>query len=215
MQLSVPPSVTVVLARERGPFPAFDASAHPERPFIAALPAAIRAGIARHGIRNSHLLAIAPAGSISVLANNVSSGIEPLFGITTLHRVLGADGRPRNFQVTGHAYTLWRTLREDAAEKPAWFVEAESISPRDHLLMQAALSPYVDGSISKTVSLSRYAPPDSVAEIFETAHRLGLKGCAVFRAGSKISAIARHRQDAAIREAAAAEYGRTEQRAND
>lgn len=81
--------------------------------------------------------------------------------------------------------------------------------------MQAAVAPYVDGSISKTVSLPRDAPPARVAEIFETAHRLKLKGCAVFRTGSRLATIGRGRQDNAVREMAAVEYGRTSGRAND
>jgi ribonucleoside-diphosphate reductase alpha chain len=206
---------SVDLARERAPFPAFDAQAHLSRPFIRALPAQIRSSIARYGIRNSHLIAIAPAGSISLLAHNVSSGIEPMFGIETLRRVLATDGTYRNFQVTDAAYAAWRALRTAQADKPACFVEAEEIAPRDHLLMQAAVAPYVDGSISKTISLPRSFQRTGVAEIFETAHLLGLKGCTVFHAGSRAAAIAHAGKSDPQREAAAAEYCSTTGRAND
>jgi len=206
---------SVDLARERGAFPAFRAEAYVSRPFIASLPPPLQAEIARHGTRNSHLLAIAPAGSISLLARNVSSGIEPMFGIETLHRVRQADGGHRNFQVTNHAYAEWCARQGGSgAAKPGFFVEADSIAPRDHLLMQAAIAPYVDGAVSKTISLPRDFPMASVPEIFETAHLLGLKGCTVFRTGSRLSTIRRSGNRAAL-ETMAAEYGRTSGRAED
>jgi ribonucleoside-diphosphate reductase alpha chain len=203
------------LARERGPFPSFNAEAYLARPFIKDLPAETRAAIAEHGIRNSHLLAIAPAGSISLLAHNVSSGIEPMFGVETLHRVVSPDTGHRNFQVTNYAYARWRSLRQSSAQKPEAFVNAETIGPRDHLLMQAALAPYVDGSIAKTIALRRDFPRSGVAELFNTAHVLGLKGCTVFRAGARMSPIARDAEDRAAREETAAEHGSTIGRSND
>jgi ribonucleoside-diphosphate reductase alpha chain len=205
---------SVDLARERGPFPAFDAAAYASRPFITALPAHLQSSIARYGIRNSHLLAVAPAGSISLLANNVSSGIEPMFGIETVRRVLTADGTYRNFHVTDAAYAMWRSLRTGSTDKPTYFVEAESIAPRDHLLMQAAIAPYVDGSISKTISLPRDFYRTSVAEIFETAHLLGLKGCTIFHAGSRAATIS-HAEGDLQREASATEYCCTTGRESD
>ncbi|HVY79592.1 MAG TPA: adenosylcobalamin-dependent ribonucleoside-diphosphate reductase [Steroidobacteraceae bacterium] len=205
---------SVDLARERGPFPAFDAKAYVAQPFIARLPAALRAAIAQRGIRNSHLLAIAPAGSISLLAGNVSCGIEPIFGIETVHRLSDPRGGYRNFQVTNAAYAMWRALHP-SGDKPSAFVDAECIDPRDHLLMQAAVATYVDGSIAKTISLPRKVRKSDIAEIFTTAHVLGLKGCTVFRTGSRIARISRDEQSAAAREAAAIEYGCTVGRAND
>jgi ribonucleoside-diphosphate reductase alpha chain len=202
------------LARERGSFPAYDAKAYLAQPFIARLPASIRAAIERHGIRNSHLLAIAPAGSISLLAHNVSCGIEPMFGIESVHRVSDPEGGHRNFQVTDAAYATWRALHP-SQDKPAVFAEAESISPRDHLLMQAAIAPYVDGAIAKTISLPRNFPKSGIAEILTTAHVLGLKGCTVFRTGARIAAIDPDQHSARVREAAAAEHGCTSGRAND
>ncbi|MEP7242098.1 MAG: adenosylcobalamin-dependent ribonucleoside-diphosphate reductase [Gammaproteobacteria bacterium] len=206
---------SVDLGRERGSFPAFDADAYLSRPFIRALPAHIQNSIARYGIRNSHLIAIAPAGSISLLANNVSSGIEPMSGIETFRRVLATDATYRNFQVTDLAYAAWRLLRTPQADKPASFVEAEAIAPRDHLLMQAAVAPFVDGSISKVISLPQGADRTAVAELFEAAHLLGLKGCTIFSAGSRAAAIARRGEADHEREALAAEYCSTAGRASD
>jgi ribonucleoside-diphosphate reductase alpha chain len=109
---------------------------------------------------------------------------------------------------------MWRKLHP-SGDKPPAFVDAESISPRDHLLMQAAVAPYVDGAIAKTISLPRSYAKSDVAELFTTAHVLGLKGCTVFRAGSRMAAISRDAQSAAVREAAAAEHGCTPGRSND
>jgi len=177
------------LAREKGAFPDFRADAYLEQPFIRALPGEIRADIRRSGIRNSHLTAIAPAGTISLLAHNVSSGIEPSFGIEAFRRVACADGTFRNFQTTSHAYALWRSANEPSATLPDYFVDAAGVPARDHLLMQAALQAYVDGGISKTIALPRDFPKAQVADIFSTAFQLGLKGCTVYRAGARNSVV--------------------------
>jgi ribonucleoside-diphosphate reductase alpha chain len=181
---------SVELAREKGPCAAYDAELYLDRPFIRRLPAEIREAISRHGIRNSHLLAIAPAGTISLLAGNVSSGIEPIFGLESLRRVLDSDGVHHNFQVTDYAYAAWRGRQEEqTAGLPHCFIDREAIAPRDHLLMQAALQPYVDGAISKTIALSRRLDKAVVAEIFQTAYDLGLKGCTVFRESARPGVI--------------------------
>lgn len=202
------------LAAERGAFPAFDSELYLAQPFTKRLPDNVRAAIQRHGIRNSHLLAIAPAGSISLLAHNVSPGIEPIFGIETVHRLRDPAGGHRNFHVTDSAYSAWRALNR-SGDKPATFVDARSIEPRDHLLMQAAIAPYVDGAIAKTVSLPRRSPRSSVAEILSTAHVLGLKGCTVFRSGARLEAIGRDSESAAAREEAATEHASSASRAID
>ena len=181
---------SVELAREKGSFAAYDAKQYLDRPFIRRLPTEIREAIRQHGIRNSHLLAIAPAGTISLLAGNVSSGIEPIFGIESLRRVLDGEGTLHNFQVTDHAYTVWRRLSARQADLPDYFLDREAISPREHLLMQAALQPFVDGAISKTIALSRHLDKASAPEIFQTAYDLGLKGCTVFRESARPSVIA-------------------------
>jgi ribonucleoside-diphosphate reductase alpha chain len=192
---------SIELARERGAFKCFDAAAHLERPFIRALPDGLRAAIARHGIRNSHLLAIAPAGTISLLADNVSSGIEPIFGIHTVRRVLQADGIYRDFEATDFAYATWRARQPAQAALPDFFVEAGEVAARDHLLMQAALQPFVDGAISKTINLRRDMPVAELPGIFETAYALGLKGCTVFRAATRPSVISESCDRDAVREA--------------
>jgi len=181
---------SVALASERGTFPALLADAYLERPFIRTLPVDIRKGIRRTGIRNSHLLAIAPAGTISLLAGNVSSGIEPIFHLQGSRRLLCPGGATRDFATTDYAYSLWRSAHADPAAPPGIFVTGQDISPHDQLLMQAALQPCVDGAISKTVVLSNDSPKSSVSELFQTAYRLGLKGCTIYRAQARAGVIA-------------------------
>jgi ribonucleoside-diphosphate reductase alpha chain len=182
--------VSTELAGEKGAFPEFRADAYLDQPFIRALPGNIQASIRRSGIRNSHLTAIAPAGTISLLAHNVSSGIEPSFGIEELRRVMGADGTYHNFHTTNYAYVLWRAGRGDRDALPPYLLNAAGISARDNLLMQAALQPYVDGAISKTIALARDFPKSGIGELFVSAFDLGLKGCTVYRTGARAGVIA-------------------------
>jgi len=173
------------LARERGAFQLFDRERYCERPFVRRLPQEIQAAVRRDGIRNSHLLALAPAGTISLLAGNVSSGIEPIFRLRADRRVIDPDGAFRHFEVTDRAFAIWRTRAPAQAPPPDCFVDQAAIGPRDHLLMQAALQPLVDGSISKTVALATDTPAGTAQEVFESAYELGLKGCTVFREAAR------------------------------
>ena len=182
--------ISIELAGERGPFERYDRAQYLERPFIRRLPEKIQEGIRRQGIRNSHLLAVAPAGTISLLAGNVSSGIEPVFRLEASRRVLDADGEYRTFDVKDGAYSLWQALNSGAARMPESFMDLRSVSWRDQLLMQAALQPFVDGSISKTVALTSGVPRGAVEEVFRGAHELGLKGCTVFRESARPAILA-------------------------
>jgi len=187
---------SIVLAREKGAFPAFDADAFLASGFACRLPADIRDAIAAHGIRNSHLLAIAPAGTISLLANNCSSGIEPIFAAEAERRVLGTDGRYRTHRVLDNACQIWRQQRGEGL--PPAFVEARQIDPLAHLRMQAALQPFVDNAISKTINVAADIPFERFEDLYRQAHALGLKGCTVFRpnpvTGSILSAPATERE---------------------
>ena len=169
---------SVELAREKGAFPAFDASACLASPFITRLPAAIREDIARYGIRNSHLLAIAPAGTISLLAGNLSSGLEPVFEKRYRRRVR-IDGDWKEFDVEDRACALWRDLGMPG-EPPAW-IGARELSPDLHLRMQACLQPFVDSAISKTVNIPAGMPYEDYRGLFGQAWQFGLKGCTTFR----------------------------------
>ena len=171
---------SVELAEERGPFPCFDAQPYMEGPFIERLPAPVRAGIARSGIRNSHLLAIAPAGTISLLANNVSSGVEPMFALEFERQVLGPGGRRHAYRVRDAAWDSWQQ-DHPGADPPPEFVAATRVSARDHLAMQAALQPWVDNAISKTVNVPGSCSFTDFASLYSEAYEMGLKGCTVFR----------------------------------
>ena len=178
---------SIELAREKGAFPAFASGAFLASGFARRLPADIRDAIAAHGIRNSHLLAIAPAGTISLLANNLSSGIEPVFSAEAERRVLGTDGGYRVHRVVDYACQLWRQQKGDGL--PPAFVEARQIDPLAHLLMQAALQPFVDNAISKTINVAADIPFDRFEDLYRQAHALGLKGCTVFRPNPVTGAI--------------------------
>lgn len=169
---------SAALAREKGPFPDFD-ERYLDAPFVRGLPDALRAAIAVHGTRNSHLLAIAPAGAISLLAGNVSSGLEPIFAGDCSRRILGAGGVAEAVEVTDHALELWRGQHRTGF--PEAFVTAAEIAPMAHLRMQAALQAFVDNSISKTVNAPETSSPEEFQALFESAYDLGLKGCTAFR----------------------------------
>jgi ribonucleoside-diphosphate reductase alpha chain len=171
---------SIELAREKGPFPHLDKAAYLESSFVQRLPAGLRDAIARHGIRNSHLLAIAPAGSISLLANNVSNGLEPVYGYEYQRKLRLPDGGFAEYHVSDYA---WRHYRQQhpSATLPAAFVDAPSLPPRAHLQMQAALQPFVDNAISKTINIPEGFSYADYSTIFLDAYRLGLKGCTTFR----------------------------------
>lgn len=180
---------SIELASLKGAFPAFDRDRFLDRPFIRALPRPLRERIAAGGIRNGHLLAIAPAGSISLLAGNVSSGIEPILRLHGLRRVRQSDGTYRSFEITDAAFALWHALHDEAAIPP-YFVEADAMDPQDHLLMQAALQPSVDAAISKTLALPEQATVAEVDSLYARAYDLGLKGCTVYRRRSRADVVA-------------------------
>ncbi|ACY47247.1 adenosylcobalamin-dependent ribonucleoside-diphosphate reductase [Rhodothermus marinus] len=172
---------SIALAREKGVFPFFERERYLESPFIQALPEDIRKGIATYGIRNSHLLSIAPTGTISLLANNVSSGIEPVFAYRYTRYILGLDGERRAYTLTDYALRLWQRLHGDSEMLPEAFVDAQHLDPYDHLKMQAALQPYVDGAISKTVNVPADTPFNAFRQLYDWAYDHGLKGCTTYR----------------------------------
>ncbi len=170
---------SIELAQEKGAFPDFDSEPFLTSGFCRRLPADLIDAIAEHGIRNSHLLAIAPAGTISLLANNLSSGIEPIFSARAERRVLEADGRYHMHTVLDFAYQRWQ--QQGGEGLPPGWVEAHQIDPLAHLSMQAQLQPFVDNAISKTINVAPDIAFSAFQDIYHQAHRLGLKGCTVFR----------------------------------
>ena len=172
---------SIQLAREKGSFPFFEREAYLGSRFVRSLPPDIRSGIATHGIRNSHLTAIAPAGTISLLANNVSSGIEPVFGFRHSRKVLDRDGEYVRFDLEDYAFRCWREQGGDPADLPREFVDARSLPPGAHLQMQAALQPCVDNAISKTINVPEDCAFDVFQDVYRQAWDHGLKGCTAFR----------------------------------
>ena len=171
---------SVDLAAEKGAFPLFDADAFLAGETVAALPQDIRDGIREYGIRNALLTSIAPTGTISLFADNVSSGIEPVFSYTYTRTVLMPDGTQREEEVSDYAYRLWRRLKGDAP-LPDSFVSAQNIAPGDHVVMQAAAQKYIDSSISKTINVPADLPFDAFKDVYKQAWDTGCKGCTTYR----------------------------------
>jgi ribonucleoside-diphosphate reductase alpha chain len=175
------------LAAEKGSFERFERDAYLASEYTRSLPTDVRDDIAQRGMRNSHLLAIAPAGTISLLANNVSSGIEPVFALEGERRILDECGAAETHAVRDYAYAVWSTQHTGAL--PGTFVTAEELNPNAHLEMLAALQPLVDNSISKTINVPANIPRSEFATIFERAYALGVKGCTVFRPNALTGAV--------------------------
>jgi ribonucleoside-diphosphate reductase alpha chain len=173
-------STSIELAGEKGCFPFYDRDAYAQGAFIRALPDSIRGGIAEQGMRNSHLTAIAPNGTISLLAGNVSSGIEPVFDFHYRRRILNRAGDYETFDVTDYAFRAWLVsmLQQPL---PEYFVDARSLPPLAHLKMQAALQPFVDNAISKTINIPEDYSFADFRSLYEDAYREGVKGCTTFR----------------------------------
>lgn len=178
---------SVRLARERGAYPDFRAAWVLRRPhFASRLPADLQHDIRLHGLRHSHLLAIAPAASISVaFADNVSSGVEPMVAAQWQRHWRDPEGRPCSAWVQAHAYRLWRATRGMADNPPQGWAWLSNISPQHQLAMVAAVAPHVDGAISKTLSVPEHTTPREIETLIHSAWRLGLKGIAFFRRGSR------------------------------
>ncbi|AHB47590.1 ribonucleotide reductase [Hyphomicrobium nitrativorans NL23] len=169
------------LAAEKGAFPLYDAERFLATPNLKRLPSEVRDAIRRHGIRNGCLTSIAPTGTISLFAGNVSSGVEPVFDFRYTRRVLEKDGSHRMEEVEDLAYARYRKQAgTDAPLSPA-FVTTSELSPREHLVMQAALQRHVDSSISKTINCPADISFEDFESIYLDAFDLGLKGCTVYR----------------------------------
>lgn len=180
---------SAALAAEKDPFPLFDRERYLAGPTVQALPADVRDAIAKNGIRNALLTSVAPTGTISLFADNVSSGLEPVFSFRYVRHVLQPDGSRREEEVTDYAYRLFRRLHGDGAPLPDYFVDAQSLSPHDHLIMQAAVQKYVDSSISKTINCPESISFDDFKDVYVQAYALGCKGCTTYRPNDVTGAV--------------------------
>jgi ribonucleoside-diphosphate reductase alpha chain len=177
------------LAREKGSFPLYDAEPFLAAPNLQRLPEDVRGAITRHGMRNGLVTSIAPTGTISLLAGNVSSGIEPVFDFHYERRVLERDGRARTETVEDYAHALFRQRFGATAPLTPAFVTAEELEPRAHLEMQAALQRHVDSSISKTINCPADISFESFKDVYLEAYALGLKGCTTYRPNAVTGAV--------------------------
>jgi ribonucleoside-diphosphate reductase alpha chain len=171
---------SVDLAREKGPFPLFEAEAFLASGTMRAMDEDVRQAIRTHGIRNALLTSIAPTGTISLYAGNVSSGIEPVFAYAYTRKVLQKDGSRSEEEVVDHAVRLWRE-RHGEAPLPDHFVNAQTLAPLDHVRMQAAAQKWVDSSISKTINCPADISFDDFREVYMAAWDQGCKGCTTYR----------------------------------
>ena len=171
---------SVDLAREKGAFPLFDAEKYLNSGTMRGMDADVRDAIRTHGIRNALLTSIAPTGTISLYAGNVSSGIEPVFAYAYSRKVLQKDGSRTEEEVVDYAVTKWRDMHGDAP-LPDYFVNAQTLPPLDHVKMQAAAQKWIDSSISKTINCPEDISFDDFAEVYMAAWDQGCKGCTTYR----------------------------------
>lgn len=177
------------LATEKGTFPAYD-PAMLDTPNLHALDEETRAMIAAHGLRNGCLTSIAPTGTTSMLAGNVSSGIEPVFAYSYQRRILGPDGTPQFQAVEDYALCSWKQVKGEDAELPAdLFVSAQTLTPADHLAMQAAAQAMIDSSISKTVNCPADITFEAFADVYREGYRMGCKGLTTYRPNSVTGSV--------------------------
>lgn len=171
---------SVDLAREKGAFPLLDRDAYLASGTMQGMDEDVRAAVARHGIRNALLTSVAPTGTISLYAGNVSSGIEPVFAYTYTRKVLQRDGSRTEEEVADYAVRLWRE-KFGEAELPAHFVNAQTLTPAEHVTMQAAAQRWVDSSISKTINVPADISFEAFKDVYMLAWDTGCKSCTTYR----------------------------------
>ena len=184
-------AASVELAREKGAFPLLDAEQYLAAPrFASRLPERLKAEIRSHGLRNSHLLSVAPTGTISLaFADNASNGIEPAYSWTYQRKKRMADGSMKTYDVEDHAWRVYRHLGGDMEQLPPAFVTAMDISALDHMRMVAAVAPYVDSAISKTVNVPEDYPYEQFKDLYLEAWRAGLKGITTYRPNKVLGSV--------------------------
>ena len=187
---------SVELAREKGAFPLYDRDAFLAAEGVRELPADLRGLIERHGVRNALLTSIAPTGTISLFADNVSSGLEPVFAFSYTRNLLMPDGTRRSEEVADYALRLYRRLKGQDAPLPDFFVDAQALRPGDHVGMQAAVQKHVDSSISKTINLPEDIAFEDFKHVYLDAYRSGCKGCTTYRPNDVTGAVLETRRDA-------------------
>jgi len=169
------------LAAEKGAFPLFDKDAYLSGETIKELDEDVQAAIAQLGIRNALLTSVAPTGTISLFADNISSGLEPVFSYTYKRKVLLPDGSSKDETVSDYAYRLFKRMFGQQAELPDYFVNAMTLKPSDHVRMQATVQRFIDSSISKTINCPEDISFADFKSVYESAYEQGCKGCTTYR----------------------------------
>jgi ribonucleoside-diphosphate reductase alpha chain len=180
---------SVDLAREKGAFPLFDRESYLEGETIRSLDGELRDAIAEHGIRNALVTSVAPTGTISLFADNVSSGLEPVFAFSAQRAILQPDGSRELEEVSDYAYRLFRRLKGAAADLTPAFVDTQTLEPSAHVVMQAAVQRYVDSSVSKTINLPEDISFEAFRDVYLQAYELGCKGCTTYRPNPVTGAV--------------------------
>jgi ribonucleoside-diphosphate reductase alpha chain len=184
-------TASIALAQEKGAFPNLDIDGYlAPGTFASRLPAAIKQAIRTHGIRNSHLLSIAPTGTVSLaFADNASNGIEPPFSWMYQRKKREADGSSTQYAVEDHAWRMYRELGGNVDQLPDYFVSALAMSATDHIAMMEAVQPFIDTAISKTVNVPADYPYDDFKGLYQQAWRARLKGLATYRPNAILGSV--------------------------
>src|SRR3989338_5295952 len=198
-------AASVDLAREKGVFPKFDAGGYlAAGTFASRLPAALQQSIRANGIRNSHLLSIAPTGTVSLaFADNASNGIEPPFSWMYRRKKRESDGSTTEYAVEDHAWRLYRELGGNVDKLPGYFVSALEMSADSHIGMMEAVQPFVDTAISKTVNVPADYAYEDFKSLYQQAWRAKLKGLATYRPNAILGSVLETHAPAAAPVAAA------------
>jgi ribonucleoside-diphosphate reductase alpha chain len=195
---------SIDLAKEKGSFPLFDAEKFLATGNMKQMPKGIRDQIAEHGIRNALLTSIAPTGTISLYAGNVSSGIEPIFAHSYERKVMQKDGSKISQVIEDYGVTKWK--RDNTGiPLPASFVTAQTLTPNAHVRMQAAAQRWVDSSISKTINVPEDINFDDFKQVYMDAYEMGCKGCTTYRPNDVTGSVLTATEEGQVEEGGACE----------
>ena len=187
---------SAALAAEKGPFPLFDAEKYLATAGAQRLDGDVRRVIAENGLRNGLVTSVAPTGTISILADNVSSGIEPVFSFSYTRSVLMPDGSRKEEDVSDYALRFFRKLKGPNAALSDAFVDSGALKPGDHVAMQAAVQAHVDSAVSKTVNCPEDIPFDAFKDVYLQAYESGCKGITTYRPNAITGAVLTARDEA-------------------
>jgi ribonucleoside-diphosphate reductase alpha chain len=185
---------SIAIGQEKEVFPLFETEPYCAGKFIKTLPSELQSDIKKYGLRNSHLTSIAPTGTISLLAGNVSSGLEPVFAFSYTRKIRqSSENDVLEVEVADYAFKKYREFIDNpnlkTNELPEYFVATDQITATEHLDVQAILQKYVDSSISKTINVPGDYPFEKFQDIYMQAYEKGLKGCTTFRPSEHITGV--------------------------